>query len=126
MMGSRRCGRINLGEVLGFWRPAGDYDQAGKPLTNPKLVRNVATMNVGPFKATGLKPAVMSLERVMADIQRLQPGVHTLLSSAGMLVVCFVRGSTTSISNHSWGTAIDLKIGGQMDTRGDNQVQYGL
>jgi hypothetical protein len=113
-------------KLFGAPRTEGDYDQAGKPLTNPKLARNVATMNVGPFKATGLKPAVLSLERVMADIQRLQPGVYSLLSSAGMLVVRFVRGSTTSISNHSWGTAIDLKIGGQLDTRGDNQVQYGL
>jgi hypothetical protein len=113
-------------KLFGAPRVAGDYDQAGKPLTNPKLVRNVATMNVGPFKATGLKPAVLSLEEVMTDIQRLQPGVYNLLSSAGMLVVRFVRGSTTSISNHSWGTAIDLKIGGKLDTRGDNQVQYGL
>jgi peptidoglycan hydrolase-like protein with peptidoglycan-binding domain len=113
-------------KLFGAPRVAGDYDQAGKGLTNPKLARNVTTMNVGPFKATGLTPAVVSLERVMADIQRLQPGVYSLLSSAGMLVVRFVRGSTTSISNHSWGTAIDLKIGGQLDTRGDNQVQYGL
>ncbi len=112
--------------LLGAPRVEGDYDQAGKPLTNPRLKRNVSTMNVGPFKATGLTPAVVSLKVIMADVQRRQPDLYTLLSSAGMLVVRFVRGSTKNISNHSWGTAIDLKIGGQLDIRGDNQVQYGM
>ena len=48
------------------------------------------------------------------------------LGSAGMLCCRFVRGSTTSISNHSWGTAIDLTINGVLDKRGNGQVQYGL
>ena len=43
-----------------------------------------------------------------------------------MLCARYVRGSQTNISNHSWGTAIDLTIEGQLDPRGNNQVQFGL
>jgi len=38
----------------------------------------------------------------------------------------FVRGSNSAISNHSWGTAIDLKINGVLDRVGNNKVQLGL
>ena len=37
-----------------------------------------------------------------------------------------MRGSTTSISNHPWGTAIDLTLNGVLDAYGDSHVQYGL
>jgi hypothetical protein len=37
-----------------------------------------------------------------------------------------VRGSQHSISNHSWGTAIDLTLNGILDRRGDDRVQQGL
>jgi hypothetical protein len=48
------------------------------------------------------------------------------LSSAGMLCCRAVRGSTTNWSNHSWGSAIDLKIDGQLDAMGDGYTQLGL
>ncbi|MDR3664755.1 MAG: M15 family metallopeptidase [Mycobacterium sp.] len=38
----------------------------------------------------------------------------------------FVRGSTTNFSNHSWGTAIDITIGGVLTPRGSQTVQQGL
>lgn len=34
--------------------------------------------------------------------------------------------SATAISNHSWGTAIDLTLDGVLDTYGDDKVHYGL
>jgi D-alanyl-D-alanine dipeptidase len=43
-----------------------------------------------------------------------------------MFCARYVRGSTRNISNHSWGTAIDLTIAGILDPRGDNQIQFGL
>jgi hypothetical protein len=43
-----------------------------------------------------------------------------------MLCARFVRGSTTAISNHAWGTAIDLTLDGVLDRRGDGRVQVGL
>lgn len=113
-------------EWFGAPRSEGDYDEAGKSPTNPLLVRNIVTDSVGPFKATGLRPAVLSLQQIMEDIKAQHPQIYPLLSSAGMLNVRFVRGSTTSISNHSWGTAIDLKIAGRLDDYGDGMVLFGL
>jgi Putative peptidoglycan binding domain/D-alanyl-D-alanine carboxypeptidase len=43
-----------------------------------------------------------------------------------MLCARFVRGSTSALSNHSWGTAIDLTLDGHLDQRGDARVQVGL
>ncbi len=82
-------------------------------------------VDVGPFKVAGLRPAVELLKKVMDDMRVEEPQVYHSLSSAGMLCVRRVRGGR-SISNHSWGTAIDLMINGQLDARGDREVQYGL
>lgn len=104
-------------------------DQFGvdcQPLTNEQLRRNIVVDSVGPFRVQGLRPAVASLRAVMEEIARSQPEVYRVLGTAGMLCCRYVRGSTTSISNHSWGTAVDLKINGVLDRRGDNNVQYGL
>ena len=62
----------------------------------------------------------------MIDIETEQRSVHDALSTAGMLCCRRVRGSKTAISNHSWGTAVDLKIEGKLDARGNDLVQRGL
>lgn len=104
----------------------GGYNASCQPPTHPKLRRNIVTDSVGPFRATGLVPAILSLKTVMDDIRAEQPAVYAALGSAGMLCCRLVRGSTTSISNHSWGTAIDLTLDGVLDAYGDDKVQYGL
>lgn len=96
------------------------------PVTNARLKRNITSASVGPFRVTGLGPAVKSLGEVMTEIQRMRPEVYKALGTAGMLCCRYVRGSTSSISNHSWGTAVDLTINGVLDRRGDGKVQYGL
>jgi len=106
--------------------PRSGYSTECQPIQNATLAALVVIENVGPFRARGLKPVVDSLRAVMTEIAATQPAVHAVLGTAGMLCARFVRGSTTSISNHSWGTAIDLTIAGVLDTRGDNRVQYGL
>jgi hypothetical protein len=106
--------------------PRSSYSQNCGSVTNSKLKAMMATRSVGPFKATGYGPALDSLADVMADIKADVPGVYGLLGTAGMLCARFVRGSTSSISNHSWGTAVDITIGGQLDARGNRKVQYGL
>jgi hypothetical protein len=35
-------------------------------------------------------------------------------------------GGASTVSNHSWGTAIDLAIEGKLDDRGNNLIQFGL
>ena len=130
------AGTINTGLVAAsnslmlaaFGQPllAGNYTSQCQEPTNPLLRRNLVTDTVGSFKVTGLVPAVLSLKEVMVDIQSEQPQVYAALGTAGMLCCRLVRGSTTSISNHSWGTAIDLTLDGVLDTRGDDLVQSGL
>ena len=96
-------------------------------MTNNALAkRMVSGVDVGPFNVTGFGLAVESLKEVMADIKQQQREVYDALSSAGMLCCRLVRGSKSSISNHSWGLAIDLKINGQLDVRGNGTVQFGL
>jgi hypothetical protein len=93
---------------------------------NPALLRLMVTETVGPLRVTGLRPAIESLRTVVADIEREHPDVHAALGTAGMHCARFVRNSTTTISNHSWGTAIDLTLQGVLDQRGDDKVQVGL
>lgn len=84
------------------------------------------TRDLGPFRTTGLRFALDSLEAVLREIQRDHPVLFRALGSAGMLCCRLVRGSQTQPSNHSWGTAIDLTVRGRLDTRGDGKVFRGL
>lgn len=110
--------------VLG--NPRGSYNQSCGPVTNPKIGRLIVTKDVGPFRVTGLSPAVDTLTRIFADISQEHPEIYAALGSAGMLCARNVRGSTTAISNHSWGCAIDLTLEGKLDAYGDGTVQKGL
>lgn len=67
------------------------------------------TRNVGPFKVRGIKPFLDLLARVFAMVKAGNPALYAALGTEGVLCVRYVRGST-NISNHSWGTAIDIKI----------------
>lgn len=111
-------------ELLG--NPRGNYSQECEDPTNPKIAALIVSRSVGPFKARGLKPAVDTLEQILARVKEKEPDIHGRLSHVGMLCCRFVRGSNTAISNHSWGTAIDLTIDGKLDKRGDNRAQKGL
>jgi hypothetical protein len=106
--------------------PRGSYNEQCQAVTNPTLAPLVVMLDLGPFKARGLRPAVQSLAAILSDIRQHEPAIHAALGSMGMLCARLVRGSTTAISNHSWGTAIDLTLDGVLDTRGDGQVQEGL
>lgn len=118
---------VNNDFMLGtLGEPRSDYSADCQPMTNEVLRRNLVTASVGPFRVTGLAPAVASLQAVLADVATEQPEVHAALGTAGMLCCRWVRGSDSSISNHSWGTAVDLKINGVLDRRGDGRVQVGL
>jgi hypothetical protein len=106
--------------------PRGDYTDECQPLTNRRLSALVVFESVGPFRVLGLQPAVMALRSIIAQIATAAPAVHAGLGTAGMLCARLVRGSTHSVSNHSWGTAIDLTLNGVLDRRGDRMVQRGL
>ena len=106
--------------------PRSSFDTACREVTNPALKSLVDIDSVGPFRVQGLRPAVASLKAIVAEIKTTVPDVHAGLGTAGMLCARLVRGSDHAISNHSWGTAIDLTLDGILDTRGDDRVQEGL
>jgi hypothetical protein len=84
------------------------------------------TRQVGPIRVTMLKPALDSLERIVAQLREQEPDIYAALGTAGALCVRLIRGSTRAISNHSWATAIDVKLQGQLDGFGDGGTQFGL
>ena len=108
-----------------FGNPRTTYSQQCQPVELGSLRRRIISQNVGRFTVTGLDSAVASLRAIMTLLQRDQRLVHRVLGTAGMMCARYVRGSTKNISNHSWGTAVDLTIAGQLDSRGDNLVQFG-
>ena len=109
-----------------FGAPRSSYSQACQEVTNTSLARRIVSRSVGPFVVRGLDSAVASLATIMTAIAFQQRLVYRVLGTAGMLCARNVRGSTTNVSNHAWGTAVDLSIDGDLDTRGDGQVQFGL
>jgi Putative peptidoglycan-binding domain-containing protein len=118
--------QITMKSLLGV--PRGNFTRQCQPVTNPVLKGLIKTDDVGPFRVTGLAPAVESLKEVLAEVRSEQAEVFAGLGTAGMLCARLVTGSAASISNHSWGTAIDLTLNGLLDQRGDRArtTQRGL
>jgi putative peptidoglycan binding protein/D-alanyl-D-alanine carboxypeptidase-like protein len=106
--------------------PRDSYTDDCQPVTNPNLSGLVVVESVGPFRAQGLRPAIASLRQVLQDVAQTHADIHAALGTAGMLCARLVRGSAHSISNHSWGTAIDLTVAGVLDRRGDGFVLRAL
>lgn len=111
-------------EVLG--NPRQQYGVDCQSVTNPRLREMMETRQVGPIRVTMIRPALDSLERIMNRLKEEEPEIYAAIGTAGALCARFVRGSRTSISNHSWGTAIDLKLEGRLDGFGDGSTQFGL
>lgn len=111
-------------ELLG--PPRDSYSTDCQAVTNPRLKALLDTRQVGPIKVSMLKPALDSLNRVLERLKETDPDIHAKVGTAGALCARFIRGSTTSVSNHSWGTAIDLTLEGQLDPFADGGTQFGL
>jgi hypothetical protein len=96
-----------------------------------KVKALLETRNVGPFRVTGIKPFLDLLTAVFARVKTDDPALYAALGTAGVLCVRLIRGSTSTPSNHCWGTAIDMKMRSsetgrmRLDPRGDNKVQIG-
>src|ERR1700690_3315153 len=93
-----------------FGVPGQKTDDCSDP-TGAFKERIVFSVNVGPFKVSGLDIAVNSLKAVFVDATAQIPAVRSALKNDGMLCVRQQRGNPNSFSNHSWGAAIDLFFG---------------
>ncbi len=98
--------------------------------TNVTITSAKVTENVGPFRVTGLKPAVSALRRAFDKVKTEKPDLYGKLHTAGMLCACPIKrtdGSPGSAyGSRSWGTAIDIYVGSNVDPRGDGKTQIGL
>jgi len=79
-------------------------------ITDERLRRLIIDKNVGPFKVTGLKPAVETIKRIFTKVKQEKPDLYKYLGTAGMLCIRHIRGNPNKFSNHAWGTAIDITI----------------
>lgn len=99
-------------------------------VTNAKVKALLVTRSVGPFAVTGIRPAVDALARIFKRVKDERPELHRVLGTAGVLCCRRVRRESgppsPNFSNHSWGSAIDLKIRGALDPRGDGKAQMGI
>ena len=115
--------------LAAFGNPRESYDQECRPPTDPAFRARVAfDQRLEPFTSSmwGLARAVDSLKAVLADIKREKPQIHFILDHVGMGCCRFQRNSTTKISNHSWGSAIDLTLEAKLDVRGNGVMQRGI
>jgi hypothetical protein len=117
--------------MLDIFGKPGALSEECTPVTNQKVKNFLITTNVGPFDITGIKPAVEALSRIFVKVKQEEPELFMQLGTAGMLCCRRIRRSpglppSTQFSNHSWGTAIDIKIKGALDPRGDGKTQLGL
>jgi hypothetical protein len=112
--------------LMEFFGAPGAPTRACSDVTSEKLKQLIATRDVGPFKATGLAPALDAIARVMNRVKSELPELYGQLRSQGMTCVRTVRGSTGTFSNHAWGTAIDLSIADDVDIMGDGRCFQGL
>lgn len=111
-------------EVLG--PPRDSYGTDCQSVTQPRLKSLLETRQIGPIRVTMIKPALDSLERILAELQQNEPDIYNALGTAGAMCARLIRGSRTAVSNHSWGTAIDLKLEDKLDGFGDGGTQFGL
>lgn len=123
--------RETLRQILG--EPRSDYTGECQPITGAFRGR-IVTRSVGPFSCTGVDVAVGALKDVLDTVQEEVPDLHAMLRTAGMACArkVKIRQPDGSIrlgrhpSNHSWGLAIDIKLGDRLDLQGDDRCFRGL
>lgn len=114
----------------GLTSPSSEYleELLGDPTDpNSEGQQLQVTQDVGPLVGvTGLQPAVEALGRIFDKIEVEKPELYQQLDDLGMLYVRPIAGTNT-YSNHSWGVAIDMRIGDtNADLKKDGQTYLGL
>jgi hypothetical protein len=117
--------------MLSIFGKPGELSAECTPVTNERLKSLLVLRHVGPFAVTGVAPAVDVLSRVFAAVKQREPELFGQLGTAGMLCCRRVRRRpglppSPNFSNHSWGTAVDIKVKGKLDPVGDGLTQLGL
>jgi len=115
----------HLQTMLSLFGQPGQLTSGCSRITNAELARETVTESVGPFRVTGWQPAVARLRDIFTQAAAAEPEVVNQVQTAGMSCVRRVAGSQ-NFSNHSFGTAVDLFFGPDVDPRGDPHTQLGI
>jgi hypothetical protein len=107
-----------------FGRP-GELSEDCSDIENASLRKLMATENVGPFKVTGLKLLLAELTKIFDQVRQQNSELYNQAGTEGMVCCRAVRGSSTNYSNHSCGSAVDIRFGGKSDTVGDGMTEAG-
>jgi D-alanyl-D-alanine carboxypeptidase-like protein len=107
-------------------RPREVLSDECEEMTNEALSAKLVVEDVGPVRVRMLAPAIESLKRVFDTVKRADPDLYARIRTAGSLCVRRIRGSTNSMSTHSFGLALDLNIDGVLDNFTDGKTQLGL
>ncbi|MEL6476003.1 MAG: M15 family metallopeptidase [Pseudomonadota bacterium] len=113
-----------LKELFGL--PREDLTDDCQPATNPKIKELLSLEEVGPIRVRMMRPAVVSIRQVFANVQVFEPELYKRIKSAGSLCVRRIRGSENSASSHAYGLAVDINIDGVLDSLADGKTQLGL
>ena len=107
-------------------RPRDTIDDECRGMTNKKLAAMLSLEEVGPIRTRMLRPAVESLRAIFDNVRRTDPDLYDRINTSGSLCVRRIRGTQNSLSNHAFGTALDLNIDGHLDGFADGRTQLGL
>jgi hypothetical protein len=110
-------------EILG--KPGELTSDCSNP-NNIFIKKLVFTVDVGPFKVSGLSYAVESLKQIFDQVKTELPEVYNEVKTAGVLCIRSRRHNPSKYSNHSWGSAIDIYFGSGMIDQGVRQTQRGV
>jgi len=90
------------------------------------IVHRVVTKDLGPFRATGFDLFLDILIKVFAEYKHAHPDAYADLTTAGCICPRLVRGSNSTPSNHTFGSAIDLGFKSSINPRGSKQCFRGM
>ena len=107
-------------------KPRTQLSDRCEPMTNKALKEKLRLETVGPIRVNMLEPAIESLTRVFERVEAADPDLHGLILSSGSLCVRQIRGTQGRTSSHAFGLALDINIGGRLDTFADGRTQLGL
>jgi hypothetical protein len=112
--------------MLDIFGKPGRLSRDCSDVTNAALRRLMGTASVGPFRVTGLKLLLNELTEIFDEVRRDNLELYNQAGTEGMVCCRAVHGSSTNFSNHSWGSAVDIRFGGKSDEVGDGMAEAGL
>ncbi|PZR00348.1 MAG: hypothetical protein DI533_07165 [Cereibacter sphaeroides] len=110
LTGARNCTNLAL-----IGAPRGSFDTHARDPQNPDFMEFIETTDLMGQRITGLRPAIGVLRTILKDIATRFPHDPPRFGISQMLACRMARGAPVSISNHSWGLAVDLTIDGSAD-----------